>query len=424
LFGDTLHTVKEVVYLSFFLFFDRMLETFASENIDQWIHNILENSQKTYSDNLELQDDDNDDYDQFDDGDDHDDNYFDIESGWLNDEDEDDDDDDYDDYDKDDAMQREIEKEKQRKEKAKKEKEKQKQNEKKNKKKKRNWSIKEMREEDAKNMLIAFFIFLVRGFVQWMRNIFIINFFFDRYDIIAIYMAADAFAGCIHIYRKELKKTEADGYFVASLEPGSRALLVSLSLCQTVEMIIVLFVLILGRWDLSSYFTFDNPDYFGLPLDSQLKIGVITALAVVIRLYQTIYNRVILPDFYHYTYSDLQRYTDSIYWTEVMFNTLMTTSVHWIAYMFTVQLITATSLKFVTIFIAVDIPVSILIVLVYIWKKARMLRNIEYIKISNKQTNMAIISHQTLGISTIKSKSKSTSKSKSKSKSTSKSFNE
>ena len=120
-------------------------------------------------------------------------------------------------------------------------------------------------------------------------------------------MAADAIAGCIHIYRKDLKQADKDTYFVASLEPGSRALLVTLSLCQTVEMIILLFVLILGRWDLSTYFTFDNPDYFGLPLDTTLKVNVITALAVFFRLFQTIYNRVILPDFYHYTYSDLQR---------------------------------------------------------------------------------------------------------------------
>ena len=366
IFGDTLNTIEEVVFLTIFLFFDRMLETFSSENIDQWINNILENSQKTYSANIEIEEDDDDDDE---------------------DEDEDDEDDDEDGN--------------------------------KKRKKKRRFDVQDLKEEDMRNMLIAFFVFLVRGFVQWMRNIFIINFFFDRYDIIAIYMAADAIAGCIHIYRKDLKQADKDTYFVASLEPGSRALLVTLSLCQTVEMIILLFVLILGRWDLSTYFTFDNPDYFGLPLDTTLKVNVITALAVFFRLFQTIYNRVILPDFYHYTYSDLQRYTDTVYWAEVMFNTLMTSSVHWVGYMFTVQLITATSLKFVTIFILVDIPVSILIVIVYIWKKARMLRNIEYIKIVNKQSNYIIVSHQqTLGISSIPSSSqtKSTSKSKSKQK--------
>jgi hypothetical protein len=309
IFGDSITSTGELVGLTFFLFFDRIVETFTADNVDTWINDILQNTQALYDEETAKQ-------------------------HWTN--------------------------------------------------------VREVEEEQQDNALFGFVIFLIRGFVAWMRNIFVINFFFDRYFIIFVYILGDAIAGCVSVYYRHYPREGLSEI----LPRGSKSLLASLCGIQTVEMIVVIMVLTLSRLDTSSYFTLDNPLYFGLPLNTTFKSNVLIALAVFMRIAQTLYYRVIQPDMYHYTYSDMQRYIDpdaESEWIEVVLNTFIGLAMHWACYLFSVQLITSTSVLYVTIFAAVDIPVSSLIICVYIWKKARMLRNVEYVNVlSDEDTYKAL----------------------------------
>ena len=308
-FGDTITSTGELIGLTFFLFFDRIVETFTADNVDTWINDILQNTQALYDEDTAKQ-------------------------RWTN--------------------------------------------------------VRDVEDEQQGDALFGFVIFLIRGFVSWMRNIFVINFFFDRYFMIFVYILGDAIAGCVSVYYRHYP-----GEGVSEILPrGSKSLLASLCGVQTVEMIVVLMALTLGRLDTSSYFTLDNPLYFGLSLDTTGKSNTLIALAVIMRIAQTLYYRVIQPDMYHYTYSDMQRYIDpdaESEWIEVVMNTFIGLAMHWVCYLFSIQLITSTSLLYVTIFAAVDIPVSSLVICVYIWKKARMLRNVEYVNILNDEDTYEVL---------------------------------
>jgi hypothetical protein len=312
IFGDVIDTVGELVGMSIFLFLDRVLETFSADRVDHWVHDIVQNTHKTYDGTLVTDAD-----------------------------------------------------------------------------------VASVQTDQIDNQVISFIVFLVRGVVQWMRTVFIVNFFFERYLMLFVYILGDALAGSLCVYYHHVVEKES--------KERKRTSMGLLCAAQLTEIIIVSFFLLLGKWNLSSYFTFDNPLYFGISLVTATQSNILISLAVFVRLALTLYQRVILTDFYHYTYTDLQPYTDvdDVSDTiEVVFNTFMSYATYWTCYLFSVQLITSSSIKYVVIFAAVDIPVSVLIILVYIWKKSRMLQNIIFLHILDKDANKAavdIVTSFTLG---------------------------
>lgn len=246
----------------------------------------------------------------------------------------------------------------------------------------------------------AFGIYAGHAFNDWIRKVFIIRFVFNQYFMVLVYIVADVVGGIINVHRryqehKKIPKAD-DVPFIEMFRPGSNSLLLFLAMLQFAFTMIIVFVLSFSDWGSSSYFTWQDPLYFGKTLGTDTRSHTLIALAVILRMSQTFYEKVIVPDFYHYTYSDAKRYIEegddgTDVRLEVISTTVITRFVYWITFLFSLNLITSSSIKYAAIFASVDVPLSIIIILLYIRRKTRMMRNYDFTRSLNDYSRYTAI---------------------------------
>lgn len=247
----------------------------------------------------------------------------------------------------------------------------------------------------------GFSIYAAREIIDWIRDVFLVRLLFSQYFVISIYIVAEIVGSLISIYRRYNKDGNTSLAYNDTFKPGSTRLMVFLVSLQVVETIgLIMFFSLSGRSN--SYLTFNNPLYFNVPLGSDIQVRVLISLTVFMQIARTLYECVIKPDFYHYIYNshdENRRYLTPDSWgrtdglnDEVIATTAITSFGNWIVYLFYLELITAGSIKFTVIMAAVDIPLRLTIIWFYIYKKSRLITNLEYVHVINENfDNIATI---------------------------------
>jgi len=160
---------------------------------------------------------------------------------------------------------------------------------------------KEAFERDIRTaVIIAEAVSLVRGVLSWINYVFIVNFVFESYFLIVVYILADTLVTLVSLH---FTLVEADA------PPRIRGI----NIITTTKTVLILmvqmllsFFIIFGVFqvhgvDSSTFMKWSDGVFFDVPIDNQLRRNLLYMLCVFVQVASTFYDSIIYPDYYHYT---------------------------------------------------------------------------------------------------------------------------